>query len=70
MSTFLTNGETLVIERRGTPVAVVVPLVAVDRERKARALAGFGDTLRAVLDAHGLDEANFEAAVTDDTPGR
>jgi antitoxin (DNA-binding transcriptional repressor) of toxin-antitoxin stability system len=66
----LTSGETLVIERGGLPVAVVVPLEAVDRERKARALDDFGAALRAFLDAHGLDEADFEAAVTDDAPGR
>jgi hypothetical protein len=49
---------------------VVVPLEAVDRERKARSLADFGQALRAFLAEHGLDEAEFEAAVAGDAPGR
>jgi antitoxin (DNA-binding transcriptional repressor) of toxin-antitoxin stability system len=61
----LAGGETLVVERRGAPVAVVVPLAAVDRARKARALADFGAALRAFL-----DEAEFEAAVAADAPDR
>jgi antitoxin (DNA-binding transcriptional repressor) of toxin-antitoxin stability system len=66
----LAGGETLVIERRGTPIAVVVPLEAVDRAGKARALADFGEALRAFLAEHGLEEADFEAAVAGDASGR
>jgi hypothetical protein len=38
--------------------------------RKARALADFGAALRAFLGEHGLDEAEFEAAVAADAPDR
>lgn len=69
-TTLLTGGETLVIEQRGIPVAVVVPLTPVDRERKLQALTDIGEAIRAFLDEHGLDEADFEAAVANDAPGR
>jgi antitoxin (DNA-binding transcriptional repressor) of toxin-antitoxin stability system len=65
----LAGGETLVIERRGTPVAVVVPLEAIDRQQKARALADFGAAIRAFLAAHDLDEAEFETEIVSDASG-
>jgi hypothetical protein len=43
---------------------------AIDRERKALALADFGEAIRAFLIEHGLDEAEFEAVVAGDAPGR
>ena len=62
----IASGETLVIERRGTPVAVVVPLEAVDRERKVQAMDDLGEAIRAFLDKYGIDEAEFEAHADDE----
>ncbi len=74
----LNANETLVVERRGTPIGVYIPLAARDRATRAQSLADFGAMLRGFITAHGLTEDELVAALTapaepesgDDAPGR
>lgn len=52
----LASGETLVIERRGTPIGFYVPIEARDRVAGRAALARLGTTVAEVLEASSLDE--------------
>jgi hypothetical protein len=64
-TTLLPANETLVVERHGTPIGVSIPLAAVDRQARARALAEFGAALQAFLVEHGLTEEELAAALAE-----
>jgi antitoxin (DNA-binding transcriptional repressor) of toxin-antitoxin stability system len=52
----LASGETLVIERHGTPIGFYIPIDAKDRAGGRAALARLGDTVSEVLVAAGVSE--------------
>lgn len=55
-TTMLSGGETLVIERHGTPIGFFVPIEAIDRDSGREALGRLGRVLDSLLDRTGLDE--------------
>jgi antitoxin (DNA-binding transcriptional repressor) of toxin-antitoxin stability system len=55
-TTMLASGETLVIERHGTPIGFYIPIEAKDRTSGTEALARLGGTVSEVLVAAGLSE--------------
>jgi hypothetical protein len=52
----LASGETLVIERRGTPIGFFLPIEAKDRKAGREALDRLGETVTKILDRLGIDE--------------
>ncbi|MGI8574620.1 MAG: hypothetical protein ACR2MA_04590 [Egibacteraceae bacterium] len=63
-TTMMSAGETLVIERRGTPIGFFVPIAAVDRREGREALGRLGDVLGDVMARTGLDEDELVSEVT------
>ncbi len=59
----LASGETLVIERHGTPVGFFIPIEAKDRAGGRAALTQLGDTVASVLAETGLTEDELVAEV-------
>jgi antitoxin (DNA-binding transcriptional repressor) of toxin-antitoxin stability system len=55
-TTMLSAGETLVIERHGTPIGFFVPIEAKDRASGRDALGRLGRLVDEMIDATGLDE--------------
>lgn len=55
-TTMLSAGETLVIERHGTPIGFFVPIEAKDRDSGREALGRLARVLDSLLDRAGLDE--------------
>jgi antitoxin (DNA-binding transcriptional repressor) of toxin-antitoxin stability system len=55
-TTMLASGETLVIERRGTPIGFFLPIEAKDRNAGREALDRLGETVTGILDRLGIDE--------------
>lgn len=55
-TTMLSAGETLVIERHGTPTGFFVPIEAKDRASGRDALGRLGRLVDDMIDATGLDE--------------
>ena len=55
-TTILASGETLVIERHGTPIGFYIPIDAKDRDGGRAALERLGDTVGEVLVAAGVSE--------------
>ena len=55
-TTMLASGETLVIERRGTPIGFFLPIEAKDRKAGRDALDRLGETVTGILDRLGIDE--------------
>ena len=55
-TTMLASGETLVIERHGTPIGFYIPIEAKDRTSGTEALERLGGTVSEVLVAVGLSE--------------
>ena len=55
-TTMLASGETLVIERHGTPIGFYIPIEAKDRASGRVALDRLGDAVADVLTATGLSE--------------
>jgi antitoxin (DNA-binding transcriptional repressor) of toxin-antitoxin stability system len=52
----MTEGETLVIERRGEPIGFFVPIEATDRRAGGEALERLGELIDDVLANTGLSE--------------
>lgn len=63
-TTMLSAGETLVIERHGTPIGFFVPIEAKDRATGRAALGRLGRAVERVLDHTGLDEEQFVAEIS------
>ena len=59
----MSAGETLVIERHGTPIGFFVPIVAKDRTAGSAALGRLGDVVEEVLDQLGIDEDDLVAEI-------
>ena len=55
-TTMLSAGETLVIERHGTPIGFFVPIEAKDRDAGREALGRLGDVIDTLIDRTGLEE--------------
>ncbi len=55
-TTMLAAGETLVIERHGTPIGFFVPIEAKDREEGRAALGRLGRLLDTLAERAGVDE--------------
>lgn len=55
-TTMLSAGETLVIERHGTPIGFFVPIEAKDRDAGREALGRLGRVLDTLIDRTGLEE--------------
>lgn len=62
-TSLLSSGETLVIERHGTPIGFFVPVVAKDRQAGRAALGRLGAAVGEVLHRTGLDEETLVAEV-------
>lgn len=58
------SGETLVIERHGTPIGFFVPISAKDRRAGREALGRLGDLVDEVVATIGLDEEQLVREVT------
>ncbi|CAN5398392.1 hypothetical protein BH24ACT9_BH24ACT9_11950 [soil metagenome] len=70
-TTLLSGGETLVIERHGTPIGFFVPIVATDRAAGREALGRLGDAVEGMLDRTGLTEDELvDGIVGRDRPQR
>lgn len=67
-TSMMSAGETLVIERRGTPVGFFVPVRAVDRQAGRAALGRLGDAVEVVLEEAGFDEDALVEEVLGDDP--
>ena len=52
----LAGGETLVVERHGTPIGFFVPIAAVDREAGRAAMGSLAEVLDRISARTGLDE--------------
>ena len=61
-------GETLVIERHGTPIGFYVPIDAKDRAAGREALGRLGRVVDDVLERTGLDEDQLVEELTGDWP--
>lgn len=55
-TTMLASGETVAIERHGTPIGFYIPIEAKDRTGGTEALERLGGTVSEVLVAAGLSE--------------
>lgn len=55
-TTLLSSGETLVIERHGTPIGFFVPIVAKDRAAGRASLGRLDHLVENLLDRTGLTE--------------
>lgn len=55
-TTMLSAGETLVIERHGTPIGFFVPIEAKDRTAGRDALGRLGQLIDKLIDFTGLEE--------------
>ncbi len=66
----MSSGETLVIERHGTPIGFFVPVVAKDREAGRAALVRLGAGVEDLLDTTGLDEEELTREISDVRPHR
>lgn len=55
-TSMMSSGETLIIERHGTPIGFFVPVVAKDRQVGRAALGRLGDAVEELLGATGLTE--------------
>ena len=55
-TTMLAGGETLVIERHGTPIGFFVPIEAKDRQKGRDALGRLGHLLDLLSERAGVDE--------------
>ena len=55
-TTMLGAGETLIIERHGTPIGFFVPIEAKDRHEGRAALGRLGRVLDALVERTGVDE--------------
>jgi antitoxin (DNA-binding transcriptional repressor) of toxin-antitoxin stability system len=62
-TSMMSSGETLVIERHGTPIGFFVPVVATDRRRGRAALGRLGRFIDALLDETGLEEDELAEGV-------
>lgn len=60
----MAGGETLAIERHGTPIGFFVPVEAKDRRQGRETLGRLGEALDALQDATGLDEEQLAAEIT------
>ncbi len=69
-TSMMSSGETLVIERHGTPIGFFVPVVAKDREAGRAALVRLGAAVEDLLDRTGLDEEEFAREISDVRPHR
>lgn len=69
-TTMLASGETLVIERHGTPIGFYIPIEAKDRAAGRASLDRLGDTVADVLAATGLSEEELVAELTPTPPSR
>lgn len=58
-TTMLSAGETLVIERHGTPIGFFVPIEAKDRAAGRAALGRLGRAVDALVVQTGIDEAEL-----------
>lgn len=65
VTAMLAGGETLVIERHGTPVGFFIPIEAVDRERGRAAMGRLADVLHSIATRIGLDEEQIAREITD-----
>ncbi len=63
-TSMMNSGETLVIERHGTPIGFFVPVAAKDRQQGRVALGRLGDALESVLVETGLDEDTLVKELT------
>lgn len=61
-------GETLVIERHGTPIGFYVPIDAKDRAAGREALGRLGRVVDDVLERTGLDEDQLVEELAGDWP--
>jgi antitoxin (DNA-binding transcriptional repressor) of toxin-antitoxin stability system len=61
----LSAGETLVIERHGTPIGFFVPIEAKDRAAGRDALGRLGRTVAVVLAQTGMDENQLVKEVSE-----
>ena len=71
----MAGGETLVIERRGTPIGFYVPIAATDRRAGGEALERLDELIGDVLARTGLSEEELvselaEPQVGPDAPSR
>ncbi|MGQ0432528.1 MAG: hypothetical protein ACT452_09000 [Microthrixaceae bacterium] len=64
-TSMMSAGETLVIERHGTPIGFFVPVDAKDRRRGRAALGRLGQAVEAVLAETGLDEERMVRELTE-----
>jgi antitoxin (DNA-binding transcriptional repressor) of toxin-antitoxin stability system len=62
-TSMMSSGETLVIERHGTPIGFFVPVVATDRRSGRAALGRLGRFIDALLDETGLEEDELAEGV-------
>ncbi len=69
-TSMMSSGETLVIERHGTPIGFFVPVVAKDREAGRAALVRLGAGVEDLLDTTGIDEEEFTREISEVRPHR
>lgn len=69
-TSMMSSGESLVIERHGTPIGFFVPVVAKDRAAGRAALVRLGAGVEDLLDTTGLDEEEFTREISDVRPHR
>jgi antitoxin (DNA-binding transcriptional repressor) of toxin-antitoxin stability system len=55
-TSLMSAGETLLIERHGTPIGFFVPVAAIDRRAGREALGRLGEAAEALMARAGLDE--------------
>lgn len=63
-TTMLSAGETLVIERHGTPIGFFVPIEAKDRDSGRAALGRLGRVLDTLIERSGLDEEQLAREIS------
>lgn len=62
-TTMMSSGETLVIERHGTPIGFFVPVTAKDRAEGRSAMGRLGQALDALMEQAGLSEDELVAEI-------
>lgn len=65
-TSMMSAGETLVIERHGTPIGFFVPVEAKDREQGRAALGRLGEVIARVLAETGVDEETLVREIAGD----
>jgi len=68
-TSMMSAGETLVIERHGTPIGFFVPVEAKDREAGRAALGRLGDVIAGALAVTRVDEETMAREIAGDVAG-